>query len=123
MEVWSSLVFWLMWGEMRCVCMNIVSVELLILLCLMASWTYNVMSCMSVACSVLCVFIIPCVLHVVCFIMLVNCLLNAFVICLGVIAVLLLNVIACVCVNLLLPSPCIVYVCFVCSTGIFAVRS
>ena len=58
------------------------------------------------------------VLHVVCFIVLVSCLLNLFVICLGVVAVLLLNVrvVFCVWVGLLFSRPCIVFhsVCLFC---------
>ena len=51
------------------------------------------MSNIGVACDlVIGLFIILFVLHVACFIVLVNCLSNAFVICLCVVAVLLLNV-------------------------------
>ena len=55
---------------------------------MVASWTCDVASCIGVACLFLmCQFIILFVLHAVCFIVLVNCLLNAFVIRLGVVAV------------------------------------
>ena len=57
----------------------------------------------------MCLFIIQFVLYVVCFIVLVNCLLNAFVICLGEIAVLLFkSMVFCVWVCILLPSLCMV---------------
>ena len=63
-------------------------VDLLILLCLMASWTcHEVSSMMLHAILLMCLFIN---------LFVVWCLLNAFVFCLGVVAVLLLNVESCI---------------------------
>ena len=67
-----------------------------------------------------CVFTTLFVLHVLCFIVSVNCLLNAFVICLGVVVVFLLNVMVLFCawVSFLLSSPCMSFhsVCYVCGS-------
>ena len=59
-------------------------VELLILLCFIATWTCVVVSVMLVVCS-LSVFLSMCqfVLCLLCLTVLVNCLLNAFAICVG----------------------------------------
>ena len=59
-------------------------VDLLFLLCFIASWTCVVVSVMLVVCS-LSVFLSMClfVLCVLCMTVLVNCLLNAFAICVG----------------------------------------
>ena len=87
------------------------SVELLLLLCLMASWTCDVMSCMEFVSAYYSV-------GVVCFIVLLNYLLLR-IICLGVqVAALLLNVMVllCVWICLLLLNICIVFhsVCVFC---------
>lgn len=86
-------------------------VELLFLLFLIASWICDVVSCMYVVFSLL-MFLSTTlfVLHVVCLMVLVNCLLNAFAICMGEVAVLLLKEIVLLCdwVGFLFPSPCIV---------------
>ena len=68
-------------------------VELLFLLCFIATWTCVVVSVMLVVCSLsvflsLCLFVV-CVL---CLIVLVNCLLNAFAICVGEVSVFSLKV-------------------------------
>ena len=63
------------------------------LLCFIATWTCAVMSVMLVVCS-LSVFLSIClfVLCVLCFTVLVNCLLNAFAICVGEVSVFSLKV-------------------------------
>ena len=66
-------------------------VELLFLLCFIAAWTCVVVSIMLVVCS-LSVFLYMCLL-VLCLTVLVNCLLNAFVICVGEVSVFSLKVI------------------------------
>ena len=57
-------------GSFRCLKLILSDpVELLILLCLMASWTYNVVSCLGFACSLpMCLFTNICVVYVICFI-------------------------------------------------------
>ena len=59
-------------------------VELLCLLCFIAAWICVVVSVILVVCS-LCVFLSMClfVFSVLCMTVLVNCLLNAFAICVG----------------------------------------
>ena len=68
-------------------------VELLCLLCFIAAWTSVVVSVMLVVCS-LSVFLSMClfVLCVLCLTVLVNCLLNAFAICVGEVNVFSLKV-------------------------------
>ena len=93
--------------------------ELLFLLCFIAAWTYIVMSIMLVVCS-LNVFLSIClfVLCVLCLTMLMNCLLNAFAICVGEVNVfsLIVMVLFLGCVGFLLANPCIVFqrVCVLC---------
>ena len=84
-------------------------VELLVLLCFIAAWTCVVMSVMLVVCS-LSVFLSMC-LFVLCLTVLVNCLLNAFAICVGEMTVFSLKVIVLFlgCVGVLLAYPCIVF--------------
>ena len=67
--------------------------EVLFLLCCIASWTRVVVSVMlypCILCVVLLVYLF--VLCVVCLTVFVNCLVKQFAICLGVVAILLLNV-------------------------------
>ena len=68
-------------------------VELLFLLCFMAAWTWVVVSVRLVVCS-LSVFLSMClfVLCILCLTVLVNCLLNAFAICVGEVNVFSLKV-------------------------------
>ena len=68
--------------------------ELLFLLCFIAAWTCVVVSVMLVVCS-LSIFLSMClfVLCVLCLTVLVNCLLNAFAICVGDVNVFSLRVI------------------------------
>ena len=75
------------WGPMclRCLMLTLsVPVELLLLLCFIAAWTCVVVSVMLVVCSFN-VFLSMClfVLCILCLTVLVNCLLNAFAICVG----------------------------------------
>ena len=88
----------------------------LFLLCFIATWTCVVMSVMLVVCS-LSVFLSMC-LFVLCLTVLVNCLLNAFAICVGEVSVFSLKVMVLFlgCVGVLLASPCIVFqrVCVLC---------
>ena len=94
-------------------------VELLFLLCFNATWTCDVVSVMLVVCS-LSVFLSMClfVLCVLCLTVLVNCLLDAFAICVGEVSVFSLKVMVLFlgCVGVLLASPCIVFqrVCVLC---------
>ena len=69
------------------------SCELLFLICFIATWTCVVVSVMLVVCS-LSVFLSMClfVLCVLCLTVLVNCLLNAFAICVGEVSVFSLKV-------------------------------
>ena len=77
------------------------------------------MSVMLYPC-VLCVALLMClfVLYVACLTMFVNCLVNQFAMCLGVVAILLLNVmdVFSVCGGALLDRPCMVFqrVCVLC---------
>ena len=84
-------------------------VELLFLLCFIAIWTCGecYVCCLQFEC-VLCVCFVLCVL---CLTVLVNCLLNAVVICVGEMSVFSLKVIVLFlgCVVVLLASPCIVF--------------
>ena len=79
---------------LRCLMLTLSGpVELLCLLCFIAAWTCVVVSVMLVVCS-LSVFLSMClfVLCVLCLTMLVNCLLNAFAICVGEVSVFSLKV-------------------------------
>ena len=91
-------------------------VKLLFLLCFIAAWTCVVVSVMLVVCS-LSVFLSMC-MFVLCLTVLVNCLLNAFAICVGEVTVFSLKVIVLFlgCVGVLLANPCIVFqrVCVLC---------
>ena len=94
-------------------------VELLFLLCFIAVWTCVVVSVMLVVCS-LSVFLSMCqfVLCVLCFTVLVNCLLHAFAICVGEVNVFSLKVMVLFlcCGFFLLANPYIVFqrVCVLC---------
>ena len=101
---------------LRCLMLTLSGpVELLFLLCFIAAWTCVVVSVMLVICSlsvmlVICslsVFLSMClfVLCVLCLTVLVNCLLNAFAICVGEVTVFSLNVIV-----LFLGSVCVLLV-------------
>ena len=87
-------------------------VKLLFLLCVITTWTCVVVSVMLVVCS-LSVFLSMClfVLCVLCLTVLVNCLLNAFAICVCEVSVFSLKVMVLFlsCVGVLLASPCIVF--------------
>ena len=105
-------------GPMCLRCLMLTSlgpVELLFLLCFIATWT----CVMLVVCS-LSVFLSMglFVLCVLCLTVLVNCLLNAFAICVGEVSVFSLKVMVLFlgCVGVLLASPCIVFqrVCVLC---------
>ena len=79
---------------LRCLMLTLSgSVELLFLLCCIPTWTCVVVSVMLVVCS-LSVFLSMCpfVLCVLCLTVLVNCLLNAFAICVGEVNVFSLKV-------------------------------
>ena len=99
----------------------IIQCGVVVLLCFIATLTCVVVSVMLVVCS-LSVFLSMClfVLCVLCLTVLVNCLLNAFDICVGVVNVFSLKVmvlfLGCVVLVLLLASPCIVFqrVCVLC---------
>ena len=80
---------------LRCLMLTLSGpVELLVLLCFIAAWTCVVASVMLVICS-FSVFLSMClfVLCVLCLTVLVNCLLNAFAICVGEVTVFSLKVI------------------------------
>ena len=82
---------------LRCLILTLSGpVELLFLLCFIATWTCVVVSVMLVVCS-LSVFLGMClfVLCVLCLTVLVNCLLNAFAICVGEVRVFSLKVFVC----------------------------
>ena len=85
---------------------------LLFFICFIATWTCFVVSVMLVFCS-LSVFLSMYlfVLCVLCLTVLVNCLLNAFAICVGEVNVFSLKVMVLFlgCVGVLLASPCIVF--------------
>ena len=105
---------------LRCLMLTLsCPVELLFLLCFIAAWTCAVVSVMLVVCS-LSVFLSLClfVLSVLCLTVLMNCLLNAFAICVGEVNVFSLKVMVLFlgCVGVLLASPCIVFqrVCMLC---------
>ena len=105
---------------LRCLMLTLSGpVELLFLLCFIAAWTCVVVSVMWVVCS-LSVFLSMCllVLCVLCLTVLMNCLLNAFAICVGEVNVFSLKVMVLFlgCVVFLLASPCIVFqrVCVLC---------
>ena len=93
--------------------------ELLFLLCFIASWTREVASVMLYPCM-LCVAQLMClfVLCVACLTAFVNWLMKQFAMCLGVVAILLLNVMEgfSVCGGALLDRPCMVFqrVCVLC---------
>ena len=94
---------------LRCLMLTLTGpAELLFLLCFIATWTCAVVSLMLVVCS-LSVFLSMYlfVLCVLCLTVLVNCLLNAFAICVGEESVFSLKLWCCV--GVLLASPCIVF--------------
>ena len=106
---------------LRCMMLTLSGpVELLFLLCFIATWTCVVVSVMLVVCSLnvllsMCLF----VLCALCLTVLVNCLLNAFDMCVGEMSVFSLKVIVLFlgCVGVLLTGLCIVFqrVCVSCS--------
>ena len=104
---------------LRCLMLTLSGpVELLFLLCFIAAWTCVVVSVMLVVCS-LSVFLSMClfVLGVLCLTVLVNCLLNAFAICVGEVSVFSLKVIFLFfgqSMYLLPKSMCVVFVIPVC---------
>ena len=103
-------VLFVMYGNtFRCL-MLILSgpIELWILQCLMAPWNCDVVICIDVTYSLL-MWQLLCLYWMCCFIVLVSCLLNAFVNCLSVIVVLLLNIMVLFCVWVGLLSPCMVF--------------
>ena len=89
------------------------------LLCFIAAWTSVLVSIRLVVCS-LSVFLSMClfVLCVLCLIVLMNCLLNVFAICVGEVNVFSLKVMVLFfgCVVFLLDNPCIIFqrVCVLC---------
>ena len=91
-------------------------VELLFLLCFIAAWTCVMVSVMLVVCS-LSISLSMC-LFVLCLTVLVNCLLNAFAICVGKVTVfsLKVSVLFLGCVGVLFTNLCIVFqrVCVLC---------
>ena len=97
---------------LRCLMLTLSGPVELFLLCFIATWTCVVVSVMLVVCS-LSVFLSMClfVLCVLCLTVLVNCLLNAFAICVGEVSVFSLKVMVLFlcCVGVLLASPCIVF--------------
>ena len=86
--------------------------ELLCLLCFIASWTWVVVSVMLYPC-ILCVALLMdlFVLPVACLTMFVNCFVKQFAMCVGVVAILLLNVMEVFSVGggALLDRPCMVF--------------
>ena len=105
---------------LRCLMLTLSGpVELLFLLCFITAWACVVVSVMLVVCS-LSVFLSMWlfVLCVLCLTVLVNCLLNAFSICVSEVTVFSLKVIVLFlgCVGVLLNNPCIVFqrVCVLC---------
>ena len=86
--------------------------QLLFLLCFIASWTRVVVSVMLYPC-ILCVALLMdlFVLCVACLTVFVNCLVKQFAMCLGVVAILLLNVmeVFSVCGGALLDRSCMVF--------------
>ena len=95
----------------RCLIFNLSGpCELLFLLCFIASWTWEVVSVMVYPCM-WCVALLMClfVLCVACLTVFVNCLVKQFAMCLGQVAILLLNVmdVFSVCGGALLDRPCI----------------
>ena len=104
----------------RCLIFNLSGpCELIFLLCFIASWTCEVVSVMLCPCM-LCVALLMClfVLYVACLTVFVNCFVKQFAMCLGVIAILLLNVMDVFSVGgvALLDRPCMVFqrVCVLC---------
>ena len=102
---------------LRCLMLTLSGpVEWLFLLCFIAAWTCVVVSVMLVVCS-LSVFLSMCQL-VLCLTVLVNCLLNAFAICVGGVTIFSFKLIVLFlgCVGVLLANPCIVFqrVCVLC---------
>ena len=105
---------------LRCLMLTLSGpVELLFVLCFITAWTCVGVSVMLVVCRLsgflsMCLF----VLCVLCLTVLVNCLLNAFAICVGELNILSLKIIVLFlgCVLLLLANPCIVFqrVCVLC---------
>ena len=104
---------------LRCLMLTLSGPVELLLLCFIATWTCVVVSVMLVICS-MSVFLsrFLFVLCVLCWTVLVNCLLNAFAICVGEVSVFSLKVMVLFlgCVGVLLASPCIVFqgVCVLC---------
>ena len=104
----------------RCLIFNLSGpCELLFLLCFIASWTCEVVSVMLYPCmlrlALLMYLFVLCVARLTVF---VNCLVKQFAMCLGVVAILLLNVmdVISVCGGTLLDRPCMVFqrVCALC---------
>ena len=110
---------------LRCLMLTLSGpVELLFMLCFIATWTCVAVGVMLVVCS-LSVFLAMClfVLYVLCLTLLVNCLLNAFAICVGEVNVFSLKVMVlflgcvfcCWLIRYCLPkSMCVVFVIPVC---------
>ena len=96
---------------LRCLMLTLSGPVELFLLCFIAAWSCVVVSGMLFVCS-LSVFLSMCllVLCVLCLTVLVNCLLNAFTICVGEVNVFSLKVMVLFlgCVGVLLANPCIV---------------
>ena len=104
----------------RCLIFNLSGpCELLSLLCFIASWTREIVSVMLYPCM-LCVSLLMClfVLCVACLTVFVNCLVKQFEMCLGVVAILLLDVmdVFSVCGGALFDGPGMVFqrVCVLC---------
>ena len=99
---------------LRCLMLTLSGpVKLLCSLCFIATGTFVVVSVVLIVCR-LCVFLS---MYVLCLIVLVYCLLNAFAICVGEVSVFSLKVMVFLgCVGVLLASPCIVFqrVCVLC---------
>ena len=96
--------------DLRCLMLTLsCPVELLFWLCFIVAWSCVVVSVMLAVCS-LSAFLSMC-LYVLCLTVLVNCLLNAFAICVGEVTVFSLKVIVLFlnCVGVLLANPCIVF--------------
>ena len=94
------------------------SCGVVVLFCFIATRTCVVVSVMLGVCSLSVPIYVSVVLRVLCLTVLVNCLLNAFAICVGEMSVFSLKVMVLFwgCVGVLLASPCIVFqiVCVLC---------
>ena len=93
--------------------------DLLLLLCFIASWSWVVVRVMLYPCIMwVALLVYLFVVCIACLTVFVNCLVKQFVICFGVIAILLLNVMAGFSVGggALLDSPCLVFqrICVLC---------